>query len=94
MSNRTWVCVPCRKSFRRVQTITAVECPQCHLPCEYVHWKMRVPSPRRAKTWDEFWVKYRAEKALLAAFRRGELRESTRLELLNMQLRVTDRRGR
>ena len=90
MSNRTWTCVPCRKSYRRVQSVTAVECPHCHRPCEYVHWKMRVPSPRRAKQWDEFWAKYRAEKALLDAFSRGELRESVRLELLNMQLHVAE----
>jgi hypothetical protein len=34
----------------------------------------------------EFWSKYRAEKALLDAFHRGDLRESVRLELLNMEL--------
>jgi hypothetical protein len=53
-----------------------------------VHWKTRLPSPRRAKEWDEFWAKYRAEKALLDAFHRGELHESVTLELLNMQLHV------
>jgi hypothetical protein len=88
MSNRTWTCIHCRKSYRRSQSITAVECPTCHEPCEYVHWKIRVPSPKRIKAWDEFWSKYNAEKSLLDAFHRGELRHDVTLELLNMQLHV------
>lgn len=88
MSNRTWTCVACRKSFRRMQSITSVNCSSCHEPCEYVHWKMRVPSPKREKAWDEFWAKYKAEKALLEAFYRGKLRQDVTLELLNMQLHV------
>jgi DNA-directed RNA polymerase subunit RPC12/RpoP len=86
VSNRTWTCVPCRKSFRRDQSVAAVACPHCHQPCEYVHWKMRVPSPRRVKEWEAFWAAYRAEKALLAAHHRGELRELVELPLLNMVL--------
>jgi hypothetical protein len=54
---------------------------------------MRVPSPRRKKQWDEFWTKYRAEKTMLAAYERGELRENVKLELLNMQLLVADDHG-
>jgi hypothetical protein len=49
---------------------------------------MRVPSPKRTKAWDEFWAKYKAEKALLEAFHRGELKQDVSLELLNMQLHV------
>jgi hypothetical protein len=90
MSNRTWTCVPCRKSYRRVQTTTSLECPGCHGPCEYVHWKIRVPSPKRTKAWEEFWAKYKVEKALLDAFHRGELRQDVKLELLNVQLHVTE----
>ena len=86
MSNRTWTCVPCRKSYRRVQSLEAVACPHCHRSCEYVHWKMRVPSPRRLKEWEAFWAAYRAEKALLAAHHRGELREAVELPLLRMVL--------
>lgn len=93
MSNRTWTCVSCRKSYRRVQTVTAVACPHCHQPCEYVHWKMRVPSPRRPKEWDEFWARYRAEKSLLAAHERGELAEAVELPLLNMVLHPGTRRS-
>ena len=86
MSQRTWVCVPCRKSYRRAQDVQLVRCPTCGSECEYVHWKTRIPSPRRPKVWAEFWDKYRAEKATLDAFHRGELREQVRLELLNMVL--------
>lgn len=74
MSNRTWTCVPCRKSYRRVQSVETVACPHRHQSCESVHWKMRVPSPRRTKEWKAFWVAYRAEKAQLAAHNCGELR--------------------
>lgn len=88
MSNRTWTCISCRKSYRRTQTITAVNCPTCHGQCEYVHWKIRVPSPKRIKAWNEFWSKYKAEKSLIEAFHRGELRESVTLELLNAYLHV------
>jgi len=86
MSQRTWVCVPCRKSYRRSQEVQSVVCPTCGAGCEYVHWKIRIPSPKRAKAWAEFWTQYRAEKALLEAHGRGELRETVRLKLLNMEL--------
>ena len=88
MSNRTWTCVRCRKSYRRVQAITAVACSTCHGPCEYVHSKIRVPSPKRVKAWDEFWAKYLAEKVQLATYHRGELRQGVTLELLRIQLPV------
>jgi len=88
MSNRTWVCVPCRKSFRRLQSVTSVVCSSCHGLCDYVHWKIRIPSPKRAREWNRFWTQYKAEMALLAAFHRGELREDVTLRLLNMRLHV------
>jgi hypothetical protein len=89
MSQRTWVCVPCQKSYRRSQDVRSLRCPNCQGECEYVHWKIRIPSPKRKKAWDGFWAKYRAEKALLQAHYRGELRETVRLELLNVVLHVT-----
>jgi hypothetical protein len=58
--------------------------------CEYVHWKIRVPSPKRVNAWNEFWSKYKAEKSLLEAFHRGDLHEDVTLELLNMQLHAPD----
>jgi len=45
-----------------------------------------VPSPRRVKEWEAFWAAYRAEKAVLAAYHRGELRETVELPLLNLVL--------
>ncbi len=86
MSQRTWVCVTCRKSQRRSQDVSSLMCPICQAACEYVAWKIRIPSPRCRKKWERFWAKYRAEKALLEAFHRGELRENVTLELLNMAL--------
>jgi len=86
MSQRTWVCVSCCKSYRRAQDLPSLQCPTCQAACENVHWKIRIPSPKRPKVWAAFWTKYRAEKALLDAFHRGELKESVRLELLNMEL--------
>jgi hypothetical protein len=67
----------------------SLQCPTCRGECEYVHWKIRIPSPKSPKAWAQFWHKYRAEKALLDAFHRGELRETVRLELLNMELHIT-----
>jgi hypothetical protein len=89
MSRRTWVCVPCRKSYRRSWDVPSLKCPTCKAECESVHWKIRIPSPGRPKEWERFWEKYRAEKALLEAFRRGELRENVTLELLRMVLHVS-----
>ena len=89
MSNRTWACVQCRKSYRRVQTISSVACPECHQSCEQVEWKMRIPSPDNHKEWGEFWSAYRAEKALEAAYLQGELHESVYLPLLNRHLAVS-----
>ena len=88
MSQRTWVCIPCGKSFRRGQENDSVHCPAYKELCEYVHWKIHVPSPSRRKAWDQFWDKYRAEKKLLDSFNRGELHESVTFELLNMVLKV------
>ena len=88
MSQRTWVCVPCGKSYRRDQRVRSLNCSICHSPCEYVEWKIHIPSPKRRKAWDEFWKKYRAELKLVDAFNRGELRKSVSLELLNRTLYV------
>jgi hypothetical protein len=86
MSRRTWVCVPCGKSYRRGQDVQSLQCPACRAECEFVHWKIRIPSPKQRKTWNEFWAKYGAEKALLQDFDQGRLRETVHLELHNMVL--------
>ena len=87
MSNRTWVCLNCRKSYRRVQTVGSVACPICKAACEYVDWKIHIPSPKRARAWNEFWEKYRAEKALIDEFQHDESIKEVRLGLLNQVLR-------
>ena len=87
MSNRTWVCLTCRKSYRRVQTVPLVSCPKCKAACEYVDWKLHIPSPKREREWNEFWQKYRQEKALTAEFYRDESIKEVTLELLNRVLR-------
>jgi hypothetical protein len=66
--------------------VASLRCALCQGPCEYVHWKIHIPSPKRPREWERFWEKYRAEKALLEAFHRGELRKTVRLELLNLVL--------
>ncbi|WP_302120729.1 hypothetical protein [Allorhodopirellula heiligendammensis] len=83
MSNRTWACIPCGKTYRRNQTVTNLPCPQCGAPCEYVHWKMRVPSPRNVKKWLAFWRQYRAEKQILAGTGDAPSAGPRHLELLN-----------
>ena len=61
-------------------------CPICGETCEYVDWKIRIPSPKRVKQWDEFWETYKAEKRLLADFHANPNAEEVKLELLNLQL--------
>ena len=87
MSNRTWVCLKCRKSHRRTQSVKSVVCPVCATPCEYVHWKIRIPSPKREKEWNQFWELYLHEKRLIAEFLRDKSIKSVTLNLLNQQLR-------
>lgn len=87
MSNRTWVCLRCRKAQRKDQSIREVLCPQCKGPCEYVHWKIRVPSPKRVRAWNAFWKTYLAEKALLAEFEKNPTMKQAKLVLLNQRLK-------
>ncbi len=88
MSNRTWACVPCGKTFRRTQSVEELTCPECGEACEFVHWKMHVPPAKHKKRWHDFWQRYRKEKQILAAYFGGELTVDTQLELLNMNLSV------
>ena len=83
MSNRTWVCLDCRKSYRRDQLVTAVACARCGRSCEYVHWKLHIPSPRKRKEWDEFWTQYLFEKREIRRFEEDETVEEITLPLLN-----------
>jgi hypothetical protein len=85
MSNRTWVCVDCGKSYRRIQSILTVNCSICGQPCEYVHWKIHIPSPRKSKEWTRFWATYRKEQRLIEQFVRDPRIKEIRLELLNQK---------
>lgn len=86
MSNRTWACVDCGKTYRRDQHVESVRCALCGKDCEYVHWKIRVPSPSRPKEWHAFWSLYRKEKAVLESHFQNPGIERLTLDLLNMQL--------
>lgn len=83
---RTWHCIGCRKRYRD-SALPPLKCPVCRAECEYVTEGIAVPSPRRIKLWDEFWVKYKAERALLDAYAAGKLRESVRLEIFGIELK-------
>jgi len=86
MSNRTWVCLDCRKSFRRYQGVQDVICSVCGRPCEYVDWKLHIPSPKKVKEWDAFWTQYLFEKRAILRFEADtNVREIT-LPLLNQKL--------
>lgn len=85
MSNRTWACVDCGKSYRRVQTVRMVKCSVCGQECESVHWKIHIPSPRKKKEWLEFWTIYRREKRLLDEFQRDPRIKEVTLALLNQR---------
>lgn len=83
---QTWNCIPCRKQYRQAQSGRAVICPTCRIRCEQVPLGIRVPSPKRTRAWDDFWIQYREEKLLLDAYSRGELRKAVKLELFNIKL--------
>ena len=65
MSNRTWCCVSCRKTYRRTQTITAVECPASPR-CVRIR-SLEDPhaiAESKEGVRDSFWTRYRAEKCV------------------------------
>ncbi len=87
MGNRTWACVDCGKTYRRDQNLTeAMTCPLCGHECESVHWKIRVPSPKKRKEWHKFWQLYRREKAELERCLADGNVEEVVLDILNMRI--------
>ena len=84
---RTWNCIKCRRRFRR-SALPPLACPACHEVCEHVPFGLKVPTPRRTKAWDEFWTRYKAERALLDAYTAGELRENVKLEIFGIHLKA------
>ncbi len=90
MSNRTWACIECGKTYRRHQSIESVRCAICRNPCEYVHWKIHVPSPKKRKVWEKFWQAYKVEKQLLADYYKNGRKGELRLEILSMHFHGSD----
>ena len=86
MSNRTYVCLKCKKSYRRDAEHGDMQCPICQGFCEYVDWKIRIPSPKRKKQWRDFWEKYRSEKRLVQEFYDNPNLKQVELEILNKTL--------
>ncbi len=86
MSNRTWVCLTCKKSYRRDQTLAAISCALCGENCEYVHWKLHIPSPAKKRKWGVFWTEYLQEKRLIEQFNTNPNLKHVKLKLLHMQL--------
>jgi hypothetical protein len=80
-----WNCVTCRKRYRR-SALPAFVCPLCNKACEREPIGIRVPLPKRTKVWDQFWSQYKAERDLIDAFARGELRENVKLEIFGIWL--------
>lgn len=95
MSNRTWACVSCGKTYRRPDAPeSSVKCAICGRNCEYVHWKIRVPSPKNRKQWDKFWQLYIAEKEQLKRWCESGTVEEIHLDILNMRLMPTENNKR
>jgi hypothetical protein len=92
---RMWNCIKCRKRFR-CSALPPLVCRNCGDRCEHVPFGIKVPTPTRTKAWDEFWTRYKAERALLDAYTAGELRESVKLEIFGIHLKpkVPAKRGR
>jgi hypothetical protein len=47
---------------------------------------IRIPSPKKKKEWDTFWVKYQKERRLLENFFKYGSKNPVKLEILNMHL--------
>ncbi|MBI4833966.1 MAG: hypothetical protein HY811_03995 [Planctomycetes bacterium] len=86
MSNRTWVCIECGKSYRRNQAVESVQCAICRKKCEYVHWKIHIPSPKKTKEWQRFWALYKKEKKLIAIWIDDKSIKEINLNLLNKKM--------
>lgn len=83
---QTWYCLPCRQKYRHPQSGRAVICAVCGGVCERPVTGIRIPSPKHARAWDKFWLQYRAEKQLIDAYARGEVREAVNLDLFKLVL--------
>jgi hypothetical protein len=84
---RRWACVPCRKVYRR-SVIPTYVCPICGAACEHTYLGIRVPQPSRARVWDDFWVRYKAERLILDAYELRKLRMDVKLEVFGIRLKA------
>lgn len=87
MSNRTFACLYCKKLQRKDQNIDSFHCPLCGRESIRVHWKLRVPAPRKKKKWDAFWSQYLFELRQIEQFRSDINIQEIQLPLLNMKFR-------
>ena len=73
-----------------------MKCSGCGRPCEYVHWKLHIPSPKNRRAWDAFWAQYLLEKREIERFEADRSTEEVDLPLLNRRLSRTGKtqRGR
>jgi hypothetical protein len=85
MSNRTFVCLACRKLQRKPQGIDSFSCPHCKAECIRVHWKLHVPAPRKKRKWDKFWQQYLLELRQIEEFNSRTTPEVLYLPLLNQR---------
>jgi len=95
MGKQTWVCVPCRKSYLRKQSLTSVDCPACQGPCKSIHEHVRIPSPKETREWDEFWARIRSREKTAVAFQaavRQVTQESPRAARRTRQLATAAKR--
>ena len=85
MSNRTFVCLSCKKLQRKAQSLESFACPHCERDCIRVHWKLHVPSPRRVRKWDKFWAQYLLELRQLEEYKRNPSIPELTLPLLSQR---------
>ena len=91
LSNRTYACIPCGKTFRIELVRGDYSCPLCGGACESVGLKLRVPSPKNRKRWLRFWEDVREDKRTLLAWYQGELKVDTELKLQRTLIRANAR---
>ena len=89
MSNRTFVCLSCKKLNRKDQSVKTFYCPICHKECIQVHKKLHVPAPKKKKKWDKFWSQYLYELRQIEEFNGNKNIKRIELPLLN-QVHIRD----
>jgi DNA-directed RNA polymerase subunit RPC12/RpoP len=85
MTNQTYVCLECKKSFRQTPGRGDFRCPHCKNKCIAVHYKIRIPSPKRVREWDKFWEKYLKEIRLLEDFLNDPSVKFVKLDIYNQK---------